>query len=231
MIITKKHFLVAIIFVASISNNQEPEGTFPTSQKDLEDVPTPMYQTQDDVKKQSPKSQCITLGDLKDCQRVIPLGYYELPSIKTCKNIDDGQQNLTTFKGRVLRYNPTVTTFFLWYCSLYYKRRHCALDGKTTARIEPGTVIERDCRSMIYDKKTIAYYKETLIQVGPYKYMNNPKKSPTCHFLNDPFTFWEPYFSLTGYPVKLIGNNNLIQQDVTRAKLYVLRNKSLDLQF
>ena len=41
----------------------------------------------------------------------------------------------------------------------------------------------------------------------------------------------EPYFSLTGYPVTLIGNNNLIQQDVTRAKLYVLRNKSLDLQF
>ena len=81
--------------------------------------------------KHDPNSKCVSIGKLKNCQHVIPLGYYELPSIKSCAHIEEHRQNLTTFKAKILRYNPTVTTFSIYSCSLQFKMTSCSLDGST----------------------------------------------------------------------------------------------------
>lgn len=164
--------------------------------------------------------ECFTIGSLHNFQHVSPLGYFELPTIKGCKNIDNHTQNLTTFKGKILRYNPTVTSTRIWKCSLYYIRTECnsANAATTTKRIEsyPGL---QDCRAMLFGMKTVGYYKEYMHRITSNYYKSKPRPPPGCNLWRKAWTHYEAHFELRGYPARLIGSSTTLQQQITRDQL------------
>ena len=181
--------------------------------------------------KYDPNSKCITIGKLKNCQHVIPLGYYELPSIKDCAHIEENRQNLTTFKAKVLRYNPTVTTFNIYVCSLRFLRTRCSLDGSTSVYSEMTTITRKDCADMLIYEKTFSYYSEKLYWISPGVWRSRPKPPPSCYFLREAWTYYEAHYEIIAHPAKLIGNTSLIEQQITRSKLYANTSTNNNLQF
>lgn len=181
--------------------------------------------------KHDPNSKCITIGKLKNCQHVIPLGYYELPSIKDCAHIDEHRQNLTTFQAKILRYNPTVTTFSIYLCSLHFKMTSCSLDGSTSVRWKRDKISRKNCGDMLLYDESFGYYKEKLYWIRPGLWRSKPKQPDTCRFLRGSWTHYEAHYTLQAYPAKLIGNSSLIEQQVTTLNLYANFTTSNRLQF
>ena len=143
-------------------------------------------------------NQCFTIGKLYNCQQAAPLGYFELPTIAGCENINKDDQKLVTFKGRILRYNPAETDFVIWQCKLTYIRTECSTFGEVTVKTVFAKIPEDYCKDMITLKKTTGHYKETLEKLGRAYYRNVPEKAPNCKLFNEAFTFYEPYFELRG---------------------------------
>lgn len=173
--------------------------------------------------------ECFTLGNLHNCDHVNLLGHYELPAIKGCKTIDEDQKNLTTFKGRVLRYNHTVTEFMLWECLQFYVRTECSMGtGKTKVKTIYPVVTKKECSDMILLKKNTGYYKENLVQSRPNYYRNYPHGAPECYFLRKSWTHYAAHFKLRGFPAKVIGNSTLINKlslEISYTSIKTIRTK------
>ena len=87
---------------------------------------------------QSASPLALNLGPLYDCSQLRYLGIFGFPSLNNCSHtmLQQGAA-VSTFRGKVLRYSPVVTTFPIYYCQLetismtcdYYiitrKNRYC----------------------------------------------------------------------------------------------------------
>ena len=95
---------------------------------------------------------CFTVGDVSNCEEVNPLGFFDLPTIKTCENIERKTHKLETFKGQVLKYNPTVTKFSIFRCSKHFVITRCkSITGKATITGETQVPDSTECEDMIYE--------------------------------------------------------------------------------
>ena len=175
--------------------------------------------------------KCYTLGELKNCQKTVPLGYYRLPNIEGCTDLEKAHDKLETFKGKVLRYNPTVTPLILWRCKVRLVNTKCSSWGKTTTKVINRPVTRNECHDMVKLERTTGYYKEKLYQFGRYYYKSTPRKPSSCHLFGKATSYYAAHFEIQGYKVKVIGSSDLIQQTITQDELYLNRNNTNILDF
>ena len=162
----------------------------------------------------------INLGILHDCTSVTPIGVFGFPTLKDCKHNMDENKEMKVWKGKVRKYQPKTTHFYIYLCSLEYISLRCDEKGIEAFEPEQYRTVKKikltpeEAENMMV-MKTLLHDNEILeleSQTGTH-WKSTKTKDYDCHWGQDNTV---GYYSaeMFKYPAQITGDSTTIEQHV-----------------